>query len=87
MFDISRRDELCESNLFLEKSQGFVELVPAKDGAICTSAMLGYIKAMKANLAAKALSLAMLFLVAAFIAGCKAVPPGGLEQPRGKLLL
>jgi len=36
--------------------------------------MLGYINAMKTNLASKALSLAMLFLVAAFIAGCKTTP-------------
>ena len=36
--------------------------------------MLGYIKAMKANLAAKALSLAILFLAVAFIAGCKTTP-------------
>jgi hypothetical protein len=33
--------------------------------------MLGYIKAMKANLAAKAMSLAILFLAVAFMAGCK----------------
>ena len=36
--------------------------------------MLDYIKAMKANLAAKALSLAILFLAVAFIAGCKTTP-------------
>ena len=36
--------------------------------------MLGYIKAMKANLAAKVLSLAILFLAVAFIAGCKTTP-------------
>ena len=37
--------------------------------------MLGYIKAMKANLAAKVLSLAILFLAVAFIAGCRTTPP------------
>ena len=41
---------------------------------ICTSAMLGYIKPMKANLAAKVLSLAVLFLAIVFIAGCKTTP-------------
>src|SRR5208283_5059824 len=41
---------------------------------ICTSAMLDYIKAMKANLAAKVLSLAFLLLAAAFIAGCRTTP-------------
>ena len=42
--------------------------------AICTSAKLGYIKAMKANLAAKVLSLAILFFAIVFIAGCKTMP-------------
>jgi len=36
--------------------------------------MLGYIKAMKAYLAVKALSAAILFLAAAFVAGCKTTP-------------
>jgi hypothetical protein len=36
--------------------------------------MLGYIKAMKASLAAKVLSLAVLFFAVAFIAGCKTTP-------------
>ena len=36
--------------------------------------MLDYIKTMKANLAVKVLSLAILFLVVAFIAGCKTMP-------------
>jgi hypothetical protein len=41
--------------------------------AICTSAMLGYINInnMKANLAAKILSLAILFPAILFITGCK----------------
>ena len=50
-----------------------MELVPPKD-TICTSAKLGYIKTMKINLAAKVLSLAILFLAVAFIAGCKTTP-------------
>ena len=37
--------------------------------------MLGYIKAMKTYLAAKALSLAILFLAVVFIAGCKTIAP------------
>jgi hypothetical protein len=37
--------------------------------------MLGYIKAMKANLAAKVLSLGILYFAVAFIAGCKTTTP------------
>ena len=47
---------------------------PTVKDTICTSAKLGYIKTMKANLAAKVLSLAVLFLAVAFIAGCKTTP-------------
>src|ERR1022692_4512617 len=36
--------------------------------------MLGYIKVMNANLAAKVLSLTILFLAITFIAGCKTTP-------------
>jgi hypothetical protein len=36
--------------------------------------MLGYIKAMKAKLAAQVLSLAILFLAVTLIAGCKTAP-------------
>jgi hypothetical protein len=36
--------------------------------------MLGYIKAMKANLVSKVLSLAILFLGVAFMSGCKTTP-------------
>ena len=42
--------------------------------AICTPAKLDYIKIMKANLAAKALSLAVLFIAGAFMVGCKTAP-------------
>jgi hypothetical protein len=44
---------------------------PVVDKPICTSPTLGYINAMKINLAAKVLSLAGLFLAAGFIAGCR----------------
>jgi hypothetical protein len=50
-----------------------VELVPPKD-IICTPAKLGYINAMKANLAAKALSLVILFLAIVLTSGCKTMP-------------
>ena len=69
---IDRRDELYESLIFLEEA-GLVELVPPKD-TVCTSPGLGYIKAMKTNLVAKVLSLAVLFLAIAFLAGCKTTP-------------
>ena len=41
---------------------------------ICTSAMLGYIKPMKANFAVKVLSLAALSIAIVFMAGCKTTP-------------
>jgi hypothetical protein len=44
---------------------------PTKPNTICTLPELGYIKAMKANIAAQALLLAVLFPAVAFIAGCK----------------
>ena len=47
---------------------------PTVKDTICTSAKLDYIKTMKANLAVKVLSLAVLFLAVAFIAGCKTMP-------------